>query len=198
MPNELITFQWDDGSALRTRTLRGAQQRTITGTDGFGCAVVPIVVTVDTVVGTEQAQVVVSKQIARDGERIDVDVSVREQQGTPSCIGTNATATVVLRTSTILAPANDASRGNTDGSGTRIVTVPLVKTDSTYRAQLQFISTLGEHDSTIIEIVSALGSNGCSISGNGAAAVFALDEICRAGALRDGSSLPTQQPTSLV
>jgi len=183
VPNELITFQWDDGSALRTRTLRGAQQRTITGTDGFGCAVVPIVVTVDTVVGTEQAQVVVSKQIARDGERIDVDVSVREQQGTPSCIGTNATATVVLRTSTILAPANDASRGNTDGSGTRIVTVPLVKTDSTYRAQLQFISTLGEHDSTIIEIVSALGSNGCSISGNGAAAVFALDEICRAGGI---------------
>jgi len=180
VPSALITFTWDDGSAARTRTLRGSQTRTISGTDVNGCAVTPISFRIDTVISTEIQSASISKSIARDGETIKLDVAVTPLQGSPSCLGNSAVAIIQLRSS-ILAPSNATSRGTIDATGNRTVQVPLVLSNGTYRAQLTYISTLGVDDSTSINITGIFGSNGCTVAGVDSAATFALDEICKAG-----------------
>lgn len=182
VPNTLVSFQWDDGVTSRTRTLRGRQQRTITGMDVNGCAVVPITLRIDTVIAVATYTVTLTNNNARDGERVTLGLRVETLGSLPQCLGNTATATVRMRTS-ILAPADAPARGVTDVAGMRTVRVPLTKTDTVYAAQLVYIATLGIDDSTGIEVLGVEGSNGCQVAGGVTPAVFTLNEICRAGGI---------------
>jgi len=194
VPDEVTTLRWDDLSVDRRRVFRGQQQRLLRGQDAFGCDIAPVTLTIDTIVTDWTSTVTIDRPASRDGERVSVGIRIDVDSSALPCYAISPTAQLSLA-STILAPANDASRGSVDATGIRTIRIQLEQRDTSFFAAREFIATLGVDSVTTFTIDHVDVGVLCRIAGNSQPSTFTLEEICQAGGV---ARLFRSPPTAIL